>query len=72
MRELHLRAVFKQYVNSFCRQRAGLEVLIKMTAEPIFLLNLSLTSEPGSDIGSGPFFESSQSSCVTSTLVRMR
>ena len=33
MRECHLCAIFKLYTNSFCRQRAGLEVLIKVTSK---------------------------------------
>ena len=44
MRERHLCTIFKLYTNSFCRQMAGLEVLIKVTAEPI-LLYLSVPSE---------------------------
>ena len=33
MREHHLCTIFKLYPNSFCRQRAGLEVLMKVTVE---------------------------------------
>ena len=44
MREHCLCAIFKLYTNSSCWQRVGLEVLIKVTAEPIPVY-LSLTSE---------------------------
>ena len=33
LRERHLCATFKLYKNSFCQQRAGLEVLIKVTSK---------------------------------------
>ena len=33
MRECHLFTIFKLYTNSFCRQRAGLKVLIKATSK---------------------------------------
>ena len=33
MRERHLRTTLKLRTNSFCRKRAGLEVLIKMTSK---------------------------------------
>ena len=33
MREHHLCTIFKLYINLFCLQRIGLEVLIKMTSE---------------------------------------
>ena len=58
----------------FLSAEDGLEVLIKVTAEPIFLLfHPSLTSEhSGSDLGCGPTVEYPQSSFVTSTLLRMR
>ena len=45
MQEHHLCTIFKLYTNSFCRTRAVLQVFIKVTVEPIFLLYLSLTSE---------------------------
>ena len=45
MRKHYLCTIFKLYTNSFSQQRAGLKVLIKVTAQPIFLLYLSLTSE---------------------------
>ena len=33
MRERHLCTIFKLFTNSFCRQRAGLEVLMKVTSK---------------------------------------
>ena len=46
MRKRHLCTIFKLYTNSFYRQKAGLEVFIRVTAVPIFLpFYLSLTSE---------------------------
>ena len=70
MRERHLCTIFKLQTNSFCRQRMGLEVLIKVTVEPIFL-SLSLTSELDSDLGCGPIVKSPWSSSMTSTHLRM-
>ena len=33
LRDRHLCTTFKLYMNSFCQQRAGLEVLIKVTSK---------------------------------------
>ena len=72
MRKGHLCTIFKLYVNSFCRQRAWLEVLKEVTALPIFLLYLSLTSQLWPRPWLCPIIESPQSFSVTSTLLRMR
>ena len=60
-------------VNEFSLSaEAGLEVLIKVTAESIILLYLLLTSDSGSDLGCSTIVESPPRSSMTSTFLRMK
>ena len=48
MRERHQCTIFKLYTSSFCRQKAGLEVLVKAAEEQIDGKEYTLIKEPSS------------------------